>query len=63
MSVDAERKPRFLTCRQRCPGGNECLCNGAIDHTLHICGKPGCACHQQERYEASKDARKGGNDG
>jgi hypothetical protein len=43
----------FGKCREYCPGGNQCGCNG-IRHVYHICRLINCECHRQ--YEPIPDA-------
>ena len=37
-------------CRAKCAGGHPCNCDGDTEHTLHICKRIGCQCHQAEAY-------------
>ena len=40
-----------VACREQCPGGRRCYCNGKIRHSLHICADSRCICHSRARYE------------
>ena len=37
-------------CTHKCPGDKDCVCNGAISHTHHICRDAACRCHTAEAY-------------
>ena len=37
-------------CQHKCAGDKDCVCNGAISHTHHICRDAACRCHMAEAY-------------
>jgi len=49
-------------CISLCGGEypDQCALSSDVDHTLHICGDPGCDCHAASRYaaEAEKQRRR-----
>lgn len=47
-------KSQKSTCRKRCPGGGECVCDGNIDHWFCICKAVGCYCHSRTRYDEER---------
>lgn len=40
----------YIKCLSKCTGGEDCRCNGAIHHELHLCHDKTCVCHTARRY-------------
>jgi hypothetical protein len=45
-------------CTARCPGDRPCCLDHNVYHVLHVCDSPDCLCHQKQRYEAKRSAKK-----